>query len=77
MSSAELKEKLIEHIRKTEDKHLLEEISHLFELQEPDTIYQLNDQQKKDVSEAKEQIRNKQFLSNEDADKDIDEWLSK
>jgi len=77
MSSAELKEKLIESIRKTEDKQLLEEISHLLELQEPDTIYQLNDQQKKNISKAKEQIQNNEFLSNEDADKDIDEWLSK
>ena len=77
MPSSELKEKLIENILKTDDKQLLEEISHLFELQEPDTIYQLNDQQKKNISEAKEQIRNKEFLSNEDVDKDIDEWLNK
>ena len=77
MSSAGLKEKLIEHIRKTEDQQLLEEISTLLELQEPDTIYQLNEQQKKDISEAKEQIKNEQFLSNEDVDKDINEWLSK
>ena len=77
MSSAELKEKLIEHIRKTEDKQLLEEISHLFELQESDTVYQVNDQQKKNISEAKEQIKKNQLLSNDDANKDIDGWLNK
>lgn len=77
MSSVELKEKLIEHIRKTEDKQLLEEIYNLFELQEPDTIYVLNEQQKKNIYEAKEQIQNNRSLSNEDADKDIDEWLNK
>lgn len=77
MSSAELKEKLIEHIRKTEDKQLLEEISHLLQLQEPDSIYHVSEQQKKNISEAKEQIQNNQFLSDKDANKDIDEWLSK
>ena len=44
---------------------------------EPDTVYHLDDQQKKNIFEAKEQIQNKQFLPNEDADKDVDEWLNK
>jgi hypothetical protein len=77
MASADLKERLIERIRRTEDLQLLEEISRLLELQEPDRIYHVNDQQRKNISEAKEQIRNNQSISNEDANKDIDEWLNK
>jgi hypothetical protein len=77
MASADLKERLIERIRRTEDLQLLEEISRLLELQEPDRIYHVNDQQRKNMSEGKEQIRNNQSISNEDANKDIDEWLNK
>jgi hypothetical protein len=77
MATTDLKEKLIERIRRTEDLQLLEEISRLLELQEPDRIYHVNDQQRKNISEAKEQIRNNQSISNEDANKDIDEWLNK
>jgi len=77
MATTDLKEKLIERIRRTEDLQLLEEISRLFELQEPDRIYHVNDQQRKNMSEGKEQIRNNQSISNEDANKDIDEWLNK
>ena len=46
MSSADLKEKLINKIQATDDKVLLEELSVLFELQEPDTVYELNDEQR-------------------------------
>jgi hypothetical protein len=77
MTTTDLKEKLIERIRRTEDLQLLEEISRLLELQEPDRIYHVNDQQRKNMSEGKEQIRNNQSISNEDANKDIDEWLNK
>jgi len=77
MSTPGLKEKLIDKIRQTEDEGLLEEISNLMQLQEPDTIYALNTDQKKAVQEAKDQIKNNEFLSNEQADKDIDEWLNK
>ncbi|HEY6954977.1 MAG TPA: hypothetical protein VI385_07015 [Flavisolibacter sp.] len=77
MATTDLKEKLIERIRRTEDLQLLEEISRLFELQEPDRVYHVNDRQRKSISEAKEQIQNSQSISNEDANKDIHEWLNK
>jgi len=77
MASADLKERLIKRIRRTEDLQLLEEISRLLELQEPDRIYHVNDQQRKNISEAKEQIQNNQSISNENANKDIHEWLNK
>ena len=77
MATTDLKEKLIERIRRTEDLQLLEEISRLLELQEPDRIYHVNDQQRKNISEAKEQIQNNQSISNENANKDIHEWLNK
>jgi len=77
MSSADLKEKLINKIQATDDKVLLEELSVLFELHEPDTVYELNDEQKKNIKTAQEQIKSDQFLTNDEADKDIDQWLNK
>ena len=77
MSNTKLKEKLINKIKETDDPSILEEVSNLFELQEPDTVYQVNDNQKKAIEEAKEQIKNKETLTDEQANKDIDEWLNK
>lgn len=76
MTGNNLKEKLIDKIKETNDPFVLEEILHLLELQEPDTIYKVNKSQKKAIENGKEQIKNKQFLTNKQADKDIDEWLN-
>ena len=71
-----LKEKLIQKLNEIDDPAILEEVSNLFELQEPETIYNLNDEQKKAIEEAKEQIKNNQTLGNEQANKEADEWLN-
>ncbi len=76
MSSIELKEKLIDKIRQTNDQVLLDELSALMELQEPEAIYLLTDHQKKAITEAREQIAKGDYLSNEQADKEVDEWLN-
>ena len=77
MSEETLIDKLINKIKEIDDPAILEEVSNLFELQEPETIYHTNDQQKKAIEEAKEQIKNKQTLTDDQASKDIDEWLNK
>lgn len=77
MQQTDIKEKLINKIKETNDPHLLEEISALFELQEPESVYEVNDAQKKKIEEAREQIKNNQTLSGQQADKDTDEWLNK
>jgi hypothetical protein len=77
MSSADLKEQLINKIHATDDKVLLEELSVLFELQEPDTVYELNDEQKNKIKTGQEQIKSNQFLTDEEANKDVDQWLNK
>jgi hypothetical protein len=77
MADTTLKDKLITKIRETDDPVILEEVSRLFELQEPESIYHVNENQKKAIDEAQEQIKNNQTLTDEQADKDIDEWLKK
>jgi hypothetical protein len=77
MQEKSLKEKLITKIIETDDPSILEEVSNLFELQEPVTVYQVNDIQKKAIEEAQKQVKNKETLTDQQADKDMDEWLSK
>ncbi len=76
MDSHTLKEKLINKLKATNDPALLEEVSNLFELQEPETIYQVTDQQKKAIEEAQEQVKNNQTITSHKADKEADEWLN-
>jgi len=78
MSSVELKKRLIDKIQKTENEDLLKEAVRLLELETEDIdIYKLNDGQRKAIHEAREQISQGQFLTDDQANREIDEWLSK
>lgn len=78
MMTIELRKKLIDKIQETKDDRILEEAYRLFELETEDIeVYKLNDDQKKAISEARQQIKNGQFLTEENANKEIDEWLKK
>lgn len=78
MSTVELRKRLIDKIQKTKDERILEEAFRLLELETEDIeIYKLNDDQKKAINEARQQIKNGQFLTEEQANKEIDEWLNK
>lgn len=70
-----LKEKLINKIKEIDDPAILEEVSNLFELQEPGSIYTTNTEQKKAIDEAQQHIKNNKTLNNEQANKESDEWL--
>ncbi len=78
MSTTELKDRLIEKIRKTENNELLQEAYRLLELDtENIEIYRLSATQSKDIDEARQQIQNRQFITDEQSNNEIDEWLSK
>jgi hypothetical protein len=78
MSTVELRKKLIEKIQKTENEVLLEEAYRLLELETEDIeIYKLTEEQRKAVSEGRLQIKNGKFLTDDQANNEIDEWLSK
>ncbi|MEO7315499.1 MAG: hypothetical protein ABIW47_09950 [Ginsengibacter sp.] len=78
MSTIELRKLLIEKIQLTNDEKLLEEASRLLDvdIEEPD-VYILNDQQKEAIAEGQQQIINGDYLTEEESNKEIDEWLSK
>jgi tRNA A22 N-methylase len=78
MSTVELRKRLIDKIQTTKDERILEEAYRLLEIETEDIeIYKLNDDQKRAISEARQQIKNGQFLTDEQANKEIDEWLNK
>ena len=78
MSTVELRKRLIEKIQLTDDDKLLEEASRLLEVEiEFPDFYIINDKQKEAIEEGKKQIINGAYLSDEESNKEIDEWLSK
>jgi hypothetical protein len=78
MSTIELRRRLIDKIQKTENEDLLAEAYRLLELETEDIeMYKLNDDQRKAINEARQQINSGQFLTDEQSNKEIDEWLSK
>ena len=78
MSTIGLKERLIDKIRGIDNEDILAEAYRLLadetEIQEP---YVLNDAQKKAITDARQQISEGAYLTNNEANKEIDEWLNK
>jgi adenylate kinase family enzyme len=78
MSTVELKKLLIDKIQNIENEKLLQEAFRLLELETEDIeLYKLNNNQNKAIEEARQQIKNGQFLADEQANKEVEEWLSK
>lgn len=78
MSTLELKKRLINRIQETDNQQLLEEAFRLLELEsEQLEVYRLSDQQRSAVNESKEQFKTGRFLTDQQVNKDLDEWLEK
>lgn len=73
-----IKKKLIKEINLSDNKDLLEELYRFLtlenEIQEP---YQLSEEQQSAIAEARNQIKEGDYLTNDDANKEIDQWLDK
>ena len=80
MATIDIKESLLAHIRGMKDQHLLAEIYEwlkLAEAQNVNGIYQLSESQERLLEESRQSIRSGQFLTEEEANQEIDEWLGK
>ena len=78
MLTVELRKKLIDKIKKTENGELLEEAYRLLELGTEDLeIYKLTEEQKTAISEGRRQIKIGKSLTDDQANNEIDEWLDK
>ncbi len=66
----------IEKIQVIDDDKLLEEAYRLLEVDiEESDVYILNDNQKEAIDEARKQITQGQYLTDEESNREIDEWL--
>lgn len=70
-----LQEILIQKISSTTDERILHEVNRLLETGADEEVYQLTPEQMAGIEESREQIKNGQFLTNEEANKEIQEWL--
>lgn len=78
MSTTELRKLLIEKIKRTDDDKLLEEAYRLLEVDiEESDVYVLNDKQNEAINEARKQINEGKYLTDEESNREIDEWLGK
>jgi hypothetical protein len=78
MSTLELRKKVIEKIGKIENEDLLNEVNRLIDIEAADfEVYELNDEEMQAIMEAENQIKNGEILTDEEAKKDIAEWLKK
>ena len=78
MSTTGLKERLIDKIKSIDNEDILKEAYRLLgsetDNEEP---YVLNAEQKAAIAEARTQVKRGDYLTDEESDNEIDEWLNK
>jgi Holliday junction resolvasome RuvABC ATP-dependent DNA helicase subunit len=78
MTTQELKHKIIYKVNSIKDDDLLIEVMTLLEEKEESTeIHRLSTNHKKAIYKAIEEIENGKFITNEQSNKEIKEWLKK
>ncbi len=78
MKTVEIRKKLIEEINSSNNKDLLEELYNY--LNQENTIqqtYKLSKEQNSAIKEARRQFENGEYLTDEQANQEIEEWLKK
>lgn len=78
MNSIELKNKIINRVRQVDDEEMLKEIYKLLDdcLEDTD-IMMLSENHKNAIEVAKVQMEEGEYLTNEQANKEIGKWLNK
>lgn len=76
MNTAELQIDLINQITGITDKVKLKELLQLLKFQNDESIYLTDEDEKKAILEARNEIKNGNVLSDEDVQKEINEWLN-
>jgi len=76
MIDSALKDKLIDKIKQIEDPEVFDELHRLLGIEFDDQQYKTTEEQKEAIRQAKDQIERGETLNEEQADKEIDEWLN-
>jgi uncharacterized protein YkvS len=77
MTTIELKRRVIGRINKVNDYSLLMDLMRILDDSDDNEIHRLSQKHKNAIQTAINQIENGEFLTNDQADKEIDEWLNK
>jgi hypothetical protein len=78
MTTKELKHQLIEKVNNLNDDDLLMDLIKLIDADSiVNDIYRLSDNHKSAIEKAIAQIEGGEYLTNEQSNKETDEWLSK
>ncbi|MFT6883230.1 MAG: hypothetical protein ACJAVY_002034 [Marinoscillum sp.] len=70
------KSKLINRINAIENKDVLDEVNRLLEVDVEETIYQTSSEQKEEIEQARIQLAQNKGIPSEEADGEIEKWLS-
>ena len=77
MSNAEIKIDLISHIASIKDEVRLKDLMQLIKFQTGESIFVTNEDEKRAISEARNQIANGEISSNDEVQNEIKEWLNR
>ena len=77
MSTAELKIDLINQITSITEKVRLEEIMQLLKFQSDETIFVTTGDEKLAIQDARNQIANEDYVTDEELQNEIQKWLKK
>lgn len=75
MNASDLKINLIQRITQLKERRIVEEIQKLLDFELDTGEYILTDSQKDRIAEAQQEYKNSAFLTDEQANQDIEQWL--
>ncbi len=76
MSTIELRHIITEHLSHIDDLSFLNALKTIIESKVTDDIYKLSDFQKKRIEKARQELKDGKTISDDDLQKEIDQWLS-
>lgn len=68
---------MLDWINSIQDITILEEINRLLDVDFEDTLYQTTPEQKQEIAKARHPLDQNEGISSDEANGEIDEWLSK
>ncbi len=75
MTTLELKDILIQKISAINDKSFLSAIKVIIDAKSEKLIYRTTPEQKQTINEGREQIRKGEYLTNDQVESEVDQWL--
>jgi len=77
MNTADLKIDLINKITQIKETNVIKEIQRVIDFELNEGIFKLTDAQKSRIADAKQEIKQKKYITESLANKEITEWLDK